>query len=282
MAGGRGMDEFRAEMLSCGKLAQVVDYPVSKDVFPGVEVKGGIGYFLWDKSHNGQANVTTVRGKEAIGPVLRDLGEFDVFVRDPRAIEILHKVRKLVEPSITEILTGDTPFGIATNFEGYREKPKAGDIALHLVKRGKRSVGHIARTDIRKNVQLIDKWKVFAPKAGSDGGQKIPDVVLGKPLVVSPGSVCTQTFIAFWASSEAEAKSICSYYGTKFFRFLVSIRKITQDSLRGTYTWVPQQSWDRTWTDTELYRKYGLSRSQIDYVEEVIKPMSVNAAGDGE
>lgn len=275
MAGGRGMDEFRAEMLSSAKLAEIVDFPVSKDVFPGVEVKGGICYFLWAKAHEGQTNVTTVRGEELIGPVARDLAEFDVFVRDPRAVGILHKVQAKAEPSVIEILTGDTPFGIATNFDGYRDSKKAGDVALHLVKSGKRLIGYMPRSDVKKNTQLIDSWKVLTPKAGSDGGQKIPDVVLGKTMVVAPGSVCTQTFIAFWVSSEAEARSLQSYYSTKFFRFLVSLRKITQDSLRGTYTWVPQQAWNRTWTDQLLYEKYGLTQSEIDYVEEVIKPMAV-------
>jgi site-specific DNA-methyltransferase (adenine-specific) len=278
MAGGRGMDEFRAQMLSCGKLSDIIDYPVSKDIFPGVEVKGGIGYFLWEKAHDGQTSVTTIRGNETIGPVLRDLGEFDVFVRDPRAIEILHMVQKQGQPSITEILTGDTPFGIATNFEGYRENRKAGDVELHLVKQGKRFVGYVKKAEIRKNAQLIDCWKVFAPKAGSDGGQKIPDVVLGKPLVVPPASVCTQTFIAFWLADETEARSLNSYYTTKFFRFIVSLRKITQDALKGTYTWVPQQPWDRIWTDKALYEKYGFSQDQIAYIEEVIKPMDVGSA----
>lgn len=273
MAGGRGMDEFRAEMLSSQKLVEIVDFPVSKDVFPGVEVKGGICYFLWEKTHKGQTNVTNIRGEEVIGPVARDLSEFDVFVRDPRAVDILHKVQAKAEPSIIDILTGDTPFGIATNFDGYKEKAKAGDVALHLVRAGKRLVGYLPRADIRKNTHLIDSWKVLTPKAGSDGGQKIPDVVLGKTLVCAPGSVCTQTFIAFWVSSEAEAKSLQSYYCTKFFRFLVSLRKITQDSLRGTYTWVPKQEWNREWTDAALYEKYGLTQGEINYIEEVIKPM---------
>tara|TARA_R110002051_G_scaffold31052_3_gene71226 strand:- start:630 stop:2222 length:1593 start_codon:yes stop_codon:yes gene_type:complete len=282
MAGGRGMDTFRADMLSNHKLREIVDFPVSKDVFPGVEVKGGICYFLWDKSHNGQAKVTTFRGKERIGPVARKLDEFDVFVRDPRSVEVLHKVLEKSEPSITEILTGDTPFGIATNFSAFRQTKQPGDIALHLVHKGKRSIGYLDRSGIKKNAHLIDSWKVLVPKAGSDGGQKIPDVVLGKPLIVSPGSICTQTFIAFGLSSDTEATSLQSYYSTKFFRFLVSIRKITQDSLRGTYTWVPTQSWDHPWTDALLYKKYGLTQDQIDYIEAVIKPMNLGDAVDDE
>ncbi|GGZ86397.1 Eco57I restriction-modification methylase domain-containing protein [Novosphingobium arvoryzae] len=275
MAGGRGMDEFRAEMLSCGKLAEIVDYPVSKDVFPNVEVKGGICYFLWDNEHSGSTNVTMIRGEEVVGPVARSLNEFDVFVRDPRGAEILRKVQQQAEPSIIEILTGDTPFGIATNFEDYRKAQSHADVELHLVKQGKRSVGYIERSTVKKNAHLIDLWKVLAPKAGSDGGQKIPDVVLGKPMIVAPNSICTQTFVAFWVETESEAKSLYSYYGTKFFRFLVSLRKITQDALRGTYAWAPMQQWDRIWTDDALYKKYGLTQAQIDYIEAVIKPMEL-------
>jgi len=282
MAGGRGMDEFRAEMLSCGMLSEIVDFPVSKDVFPTVEVKGGICYFLWDSEHSGQTKVTVARGDESVGPVARDLNEFDVFVRDPRAVDILRKVQKLSERPVTEILTGDTPFGIATNFDGYTQKPKQNDVELHLVKQGKRHVGYVKRSSITKNSHLVDSWKVLAPKAGSDGGQKIPDVVLGKPMIVAPNSICTQTFIAFWIQNEGEAKSLYSYYGTKFFRFLVSIRKITQDALRGTYAWVPMQQWDRIWTDDALYKKYGLTQEQIDYIEAMIKPMQLSSAGEDE
>jgi site-specific DNA-methyltransferase (adenine-specific) len=276
MAGGRGMDEFRADMLSSGKIREIVDYPVSREIFPGVEVKGGVCYFLWDKSHKGRTNVTTVRGDDRVGPIARKLDEFDVFVRDPRAVHILHKVQAKAEPSIIEILTSDTPFGIATNFDGFREKPARDDVELYFVRSGKRGVGYLPKADIRKNAHLIDSWKVLTPKAGSDGGQKIPDVVLGKPIIVPPGSVCTQTFLAFWVADESEARSLCSYYRTKFFRFLVSLRKITQDALRGNYTWVPQQKWDREWTDKALYQKYGLSEDEVAFIESVIRDMEGN------
>jgi len=278
LAGGRGMEDFRTEMLSSEKLVELVDFPVSKDVFPGVEVKGGISYFLWEKAHTGNTKVTTIRGEEVIGPVARDLDEFDVFVRDPRAVDILHKIQAKAEPSIIDILTADTPFGIATNFDGYHEVAKLGDVALHMVRKGKRSVVYLAKPDIRKNTNLIERWKVLTPEAGSDGGQRIPDVVLGKPMIAAPNSACTQSFLAFWIENESEARSLQSYLSTKFFRFLVSLRKITQHALRSTYTWVPQQEWKSTWTDAKLYKKYDLSEEQIDYIEAVIKPMNLGTA----
>jgi site-specific DNA-methyltransferase (adenine-specific) len=281
LAGGRGLDEFRKEMLNSHQLKKLVDYPVSKEVFPNVEVKGGICFFLWAGDHHGDCDVTVSRGDDVISAP-RELDEFDVFVRDSRAVGILRKVLKLKEPSIIDILTADTPFGIATNFEGFHSKKKSGDIALYYVRSGKRDIGFMPLNEITKNTHLIKKWKLLVPKAGSDGGQKIPDSVLGKPWLAAPPSVATQTFIAFWTDEESEALSLQSYYKTKFFRFIVSLRKITQDALRQTYSWVPIQPWDREWKDADLYKKYKLTKDEIDYIESVIRPMDVNVEVDDE
>ncbi|MGH7812590.1 MAG: Eco57I restriction-modification methylase domain-containing protein [Candidatus Binataceae bacterium] len=225
LAGGRGLDEFRKEMLSSHKLLRLVDFPVSKEVFPNVEVKGGICYFLWSQVHNAPCDVTIVRGDEETSSS-RQLDEFDVFVRDPRAVGILRKVLKAGEQPITDILTADTPFGIATNFDGFHDKRKSGDVALHYVRSGKRAIGFVPRSTITKNATLIDNWKVLVPKAGSDGGQKIPDSVLGKPWLSPPPSVATQTFLAFCVATEGEARSLESYYRCKFFRHLAGCGKM--------------------------------------------------------
>ncbi len=279
LAGGRGLDEFRKGMLSSHKLLRLVDFPVSREVFPNVEVKGGICYFLWSDAHNGSCDVTVVRGDEETTSS-RQLDEFDVFVRDPKAVGILRKVLKAGEQPITDILTADTPFGIATNFDGFHEKQRPGDVALHYVRSGKRAIGFVPRRTIAKNTALIDMWKVLVPKAGSDGGQRIPDSVLGKPWLSSPPSVATQTFLAFWLANEDQARSLESYYRTKFFRHLVSLRKLTQDALRPMYSWVPIQAWDRQWTDEALYKKYNLTTKEIDYIESVIRPMDPGSEAD--
>lgn len=275
LAGGRGLDEFRKEMLGSHSLVRLVDHPVSSEVFPGVEVKGGVCYFLWEAGYNGPCEVTVVRAEER-ATSKRQLDEFDVFVRDPRAVEILQKVITAGGKPITEILTPDTPFGLATNFDGFHPKKDEKDILVHYVRGGKRSTGYLRRDSITKNSDLIGRWKVLVPEAGSDGGQKIPDSVLGKPLLCPPSSACTQSFLAFIVDGKSEAESLESYYLTKFFRFLVSLRKMTQHALRSTYTWVPQQTWDRKWTDKELYKKYTLTQNDIAYIESVIRPMENN------
>jgi site-specific DNA-methyltransferase (adenine-specific) len=276
LAGGRGLDEFRKEMLSSRKLLRLVDFPVSSEVFPNVEVKGGICYFLWSDAHKGQCEVTVVRGGEE-ATSSRQLDEFDVFVRDPRAIDILHKVVTAAHQGMDTLVSNREPFKLESNFSGFHENKHKNDIALYRIVPGKRRVDWLARSEIVKNEHLIDKWKVLVPKAGSDGGQKIPDSVLGKPWLSPPPSACTGSFLAIPADSEAAAQSIQSYYATKFFRFLVSLRKITQDAFSHMYLWVPQQSWDRTWTDKALYKKYALTREQIDYIEAVIKPMDLGS-----
>jgi site-specific DNA-methyltransferase (adenine-specific) len=273
LAGGRGLHEFRAQMLSSRHLRSLTDFPDSGDAFPGVQIKGGVCYFLWDRAHDGTCDVTRVAGGEEHLQRNRELGEFDVFVRDERALGILKKILSRNEPSVLELVSGDTPFGIATNFDDWSERNGAGKIALHLIKRGKRIVGFMKRGSVRKNVAALDAWKVLVPEAYG-AGETFPHQILGKEIVAAPPSACTQSYLAVWPfQSERAASSFASYYRTRLFRFLVSLRKITQHALRSTYTWVPQQTWDRTWTDEMLYEKYGITESEAAYIESMIRPM---------
>jgi len=281
MATGLGLAEFRQTMLGDRRLRTLIDYPVAKEVFGGVEVKGGVCYFLWDAHYDGLCDVTTVRGGEPVGPIARDLGEYDVFVRDARAISILHKILAKGEPSVTRILSADKEFGWTSNFDGFHNKKKPGDVPLYYVRKGKRAVGYIAREEVRKSAQLIDTWKVMIPSAGSDGSA-VPDYVLSKPILAPPPSVCTQTFLFFYVDSDAAAASVQSYLATRFVRFLVSLRKITQHATRATYKWVPIQPWDRPFNDDDLYAKYGITHEEQEYVESQIRPVSWTSGGDDE
>jgi len=275
MAGGKWLDEFRTEMLGDRRIRNLVDFEVMSEVFPGVDFEGGACYFLWDKEYIGKTHVVTMRGGEMIGAGERDLQEFDVFVRDIMAATILEKILSFNERSIVDIVSGQTPFGLHTNFADFHEKPQTGDVALHYSRPGKRALAYMSRKLIDKGTDLVDVWKLLAPEAFGERGAK-PARVLGRPVVAAPGEVCTQTYLAIGPlSSEAEVKNFESYYSTKFFRFLVSLRKITQHAGRATYTWVPTQSWSKEWSDRELYAKYKLTKEEVDYIESVIRPMTV-------
>jgi site-specific DNA-methyltransferase (adenine-specific) len=278
MAGGRGVgdfDGFRSRMLGDHGTREVVDWEVMSEAFPGVDFEGGVCYFLWDKSYKGPARVKTIRGDSVVEST-RMLDEFDVFVRDSGAVSVLRKVVAHGEQSIAEILTNTEPFKFESNFTGYRLKKKAGDLPLYLIASGKRTIGYVGRDEITKNPDLIDTWKVLVARGYGERGAK-PANVLGKPWIAPPPSVCTGSFMFFYVGSEREAKSLQSYFATKFFRFLVSLRKITQNAFRSTYTWIPAQSWDRAWTDKALFKKYKLTEQEIAYIDSVIKPMELDS-----
>lgn len=273
MAGGLGLSDFRKSMLEDKRIRNLIDFPVASEIFAGVEIKGGVCYFLWERDNEGTCKVTNVRGNETFGPFERNLAEFDIFVRDGRSVEILKKILAFNEPSIIDNLSVDKEFGWTSNFTGFHNIEKKGDIPIYYIKKSKRNIGWISREDVNKSSNLIDSWKLLVPKAGSDGGKKIPDSVLGKSLIAPSPSVCTQSFLFFHANTNEEIESIDSYYKTRFFRFLVSLRKITQDATRSTYTWVPKQEWNTIWTDEKLYRKYNLTQDEITFIESMIRPM---------
>jgi len=275
MAGGLGLSEFRQTMLSDTRIRDLVDYPNAAEIFPSVGINGGACYFLWDATHNGRCNVSSVRAGETNGPTSRALDEFDVLVRDSRALGILRKVLTRNEPPINTILARDKEFGWTSNFDGFHEKEREGDLPLYYIRTMKRAVGYIARKKVTKSEHLIDTWKVLVPAVGSGRERERSgvDLVLGPSLIAPSPSVCTQSFLFFFVSSRKKADSLQSYYKTRFFRFLVSLRKITQHATHSTYQWVPMQTWDRIWTDADLYKKYEINSEEVAFIEQMIRPM---------
>lgn len=275
MAGGRGLDDFRAAMLKDKRVRVLVDYPNAGDLFPGVEIQSGVCYFLWDADNPGPCSVTLVRGEERIGPSERQLDEFDIFVRDVRALGILRKVLKVERSGVADLVSGDTPFGLPSNFKGYRKgERKPGDVKLHLIENQKRIEKWMPMEGITKNPRLIGKWKVLVPKA-YNGGTGLPHRIIGPSFVVGPNNVCTQSYLVVGPfDTKDEAESFQSYINTRFARFLLSLRKISQDAMKSTYGWVPQQKWDRTWTDEILSKMYDITKDELAYIEAMVKEIT--------
>ncbi|TIN95542.1 MAG: restriction endonuclease [Mesorhizobium sp.] len=278
MAGGRGLGEFRAEFLGDRRVRNLIDYENAKDAFPTVGIGGGICYFLWNRENPGSCECTFQKNGSSIGPEPRVLDEFDVFVRDSRALDILRKIVAISKRPFEELVSGDTPFGLATNFTQYTRNadPKEGQLRLYANIGTNRVRGVMSRDTVLKNTHLIDVWKVFLPVAGSGRERERSgvDLVLGPSIIGEPDSVCTQTYlVAGPLASLSEAKSVESYLRTKLARFLVSLRKPAQHVFRGMYRWVPVQTWDRTWTDAELYKKYAITEQEQEFIESMIRPM---------
>jgi len=272
-AGGLGLDNFRDVMLNDKRLRVLVDYARMDAVFPGVDFEGGVSYFLWDRDHKGKCEVTHYLGDETPERSLRDLSEFDIFVRNPKALTILRKILAAKDPSLIEIMATNNEFGLVTNFRAYKnKKTPTENVAVHAIRDGRRVVGWMARNSLPKGQAFVDKWKVLIPKSYGERGT-IPAQILGPTLIAEPPSASTQTYVFIRADSEAEAKCIQRYTKTRFFRFLLSLRKITQHAAKPVYKWVPQQPWDRNWTDVDLYKKYNLTGDEVSFIEQMIRPM---------
>lgn len=269
-AGGLGLDDFRERMLADPRLRVLVDYPSAGDVFPGVEIKGGVSYFLWDKSHEGGTTVVShAAGSDVATTVKRRLDQFDVHIRYNEAVPILRKVLKANEPSLSAIVSPQKPFGLQSNQNGAAQRTSDKRIALY----GTKQVTYVSLSDIPMNSEWVKYHKVLVSEAYG-ASDTTPHQIIGRPITVGPHTACTQTYLVVGRfDSAAEAKSLASYLETRFARFLISLRKISQHTKPDTYLWVPQQTWDRDWTDERLYKKYGITKDEVRFIESMIRPM---------
>lgn len=273
-AGGKGLDDFRREMISDTRIRELHDFLNASDCFgSGVEIKGGVCYFLWDRDSNGKCLVVTHDASGVISKQSRymKIGNSDVFVRRNEAISILEKVQSLKEESFSEIVSSRKPFGLPTNIMGSKTKAPQ-DVVLY--QRG--GTAYYPQAGLPKNKEWVNKYKIFITKA-YNAGDDYPHQILNKPLIGEKGTCCTETYIVIGPfESKEKTENVNSYICTKFFRFLVSLKKISQDATQRVYEFVPMQDFSKPWTDEELYKKYNLTDDEIAFIESMIKPMDLN------
>jgi site-specific DNA-methyltransferase (adenine-specific) len=268
MAGGKGLDKYRERMLSDKRMRSIVDYPKLYEAFPGVKIRGGISYFLWDSEHNGPCTVQTIWDGQPTGPaVARDLDAYDVLVRRNEAVPILEKVRAKGEPTLDQRVSSRKPFGLATNFKG---KPSASGMKKPIKLFENQRVGWVERKAIATNPDWIDQWKVLMT-AVQGTSAAIETKFLSKPIIAEPGTACTETYlVAGHFDNEKEATNYAQYLRTRFVRFLVSLRKVTQHATRDVYAFVPDLQPNAEWTDAKLYKRYGLNSAETSFVESQV------------
>lgn len=279
-AGGRGLDEFRDEMLHDRSLRILQDYPDASEVFPGVQIKAGVCYFLWDRDNQGDCKITNNMKGEKFGPTQRPLLEkgADTFIRYNQMISTYYKIRdqKLKDNNFSCLVSPQTPFGIITSEKGHQNKVLDTDLKMYISgneKEHKGGTSYIEIGKVTKGHNLINCHKVLIGKAGS-GSDSFPHSILSTPFYAEPGSVCNQTYLVIGPfDSKKECENVISYIKTKFFRFLVLLRKNSQDAMRGVYQFVPLQDFSHPWTDEMLYEKYGLDPKEIEFIEGMIRPM---------
>ena len=270
-AGGKGLGNFREEMLQDHHIKVLHDFLDAKACFGSdVEIKGGVCYFHWEKSHVGPCHIVThpdAKTMEVSNRYLLEPG-VETFIRHHLGVSIYNKVKALGEPSFETLVSSRKPFGFDTTKLGSKQSfPNA----IRLYRNG--GIDYIDRSEIKQGIEWIDKWKVYISKAYG-AGEVFPHQILGVPLLGEPNSCCSETYIVVGAYKQrATAENIASYIRTRFFRFLVLLLKNTQDAPRRVYRLVPMQDFSKPWTDAELYAKYGLNAEEIAFVERMVKPM---------
>lgn len=281
-AGGKGLDVFRETMLNDRRINTIVDYPNPKDCFPTLNISGGVSYFLWDKEYNGDCSlVNMIQGTKSIQK--RSLNEFDIFVRYNDAINIIRKITKSTKNFLSEIISSRKPFGIDSFVRGNNIETKQSVTVYSSA-----GIGYLPRSSILQGKEFIDLYKVVIGKALSghigETDEKGQVRVLARMFVLEPGSVCTESYLlAGGYKTKNEALHLELYFKTKFLRFLLLQALTSMNITKDKFRFVPMQDFtdksDIDWSksiaeiDKQLYKKYGLDKKEIDFIESMIKPM---------
>lgn len=284
-AGGMGLDEFRESMLTDSRLRSIDDYLCASEAFPGVGLKGGVCYFLWDRDNPGLCRVTTHFKDRPVSTISRPLLEegLDIFIRFNEGLSILKKVitvetgnsKSLDLPEAKKfmnLVSSIGAFGLDSTFRGKEHKSKN---ELKVYRNG--GVGYIARSKITKEQSVFDRWKVFIGRAAPGTGNKdtYPHRIISTPFIGEPGSISSWTYMYIGPfDTKNQAESVLSYLACRLTRFLILLHKPSQDTTRKVYSFVPVQKWNQQWTDEDLYTKYALSPSEIAFIESIVRPMT--------
>jgi superfamily II DNA or RNA helicase len=273
-AGGRGLNEFRDNMLNDRRIVSLYDYPNGKDCFPSTFIAGGICYFLWNENYNGICSVSNIINHQK-NTENRYLNEFDVFIRMNKAVDILKKVLNKNEDKLESLVSPQRPYGFRTYERGSELKQKD-SIKLY----SSEGIGYVSRSQVTSLQDDIDKYKVILSRA--DSGHPQEEVASGKPTnvicrgkVLKPGEVCTETWLSIGSfNTEAEANNLNDYLDSKFVRFLL-LQSLSSIMVTNTmFNFVPIQDFNESWTDEKLYVKYDISEEEQTYIKGMIKNLN--------
>ena len=264
---------FRQEMLEDDRISHLVDFKNSEDCFPGVNIAGGICYFLWEKDHHGKCEVQNISNYAIPNHSNRYLNEFNVLVRDNIAIGIIRKVREFGDNILSDIVQSYSYFSIRSFERGTKNQTSDSDVML-LSSEGK---GYYPLSKVVDKATLLNKYKVIITYAMSGGNKPSSDgkyQVVSSLQILDKNEACTETYLILGAFTEySTAFNLESYVKTKFLRFLLLQALTSIHITKDSFQFVPMQDFSKPWTDEELYKKYGLTQEEIDFIESMIKPM---------
>lgn len=271
---GQGMKEFRKAMLTDNRISHLVDFKNSADCFPGVNIAGGICYFLWERDYNGACEITNRSSKDDSKVAeIRRLNEFNVLVRDNVAVGIIRKIRALSEKMLSESVKSYSYFAVRSYERGEEKKNKPSDVVL-LSSKGK---GYYPKDKVVDKEGIIGMYKVIITYAMSGGNKPSSDgtyQVISSLMVLEPNEVCTETYLILGVfNNKKEAQNMMSYVSTKLFRFLLLQALTSIHITKESFLFVPALDYKTVWTDDELYRRFNLAPEEVTFIETLIRPM---------
>ena len=271
-AGGKGLDDFRNEMLDSSNIRYLIDFKNSADCFPGVNIAGGVCYYLIDRSYYGDCIVSNYKGDKEVSKMKRPLNEYSTFVRDNESIQIIRKVRKHLEKDMSSIVRSRNSFDLPSNERGHTQMSTSD---LKLLSSG--GISYIDQKLVSDKEELLNRYKViitYAMSGGNKPGAEGDYQIISSLMVLNPKEVCTETYLIIGDFDNREkARNMVSYIKTKFLRFLLLQSLTSIHITKGCFQFVPLQDFSKPWTDEELYKKYGLTDEEIAFIESMIRPM---------
>lgn len=274
---GKGLAAFRETMLDDHRIELFHDYPdPSLCGISGLNLRGGVCMFLWNKEHKGECEVYNhINNKTYSEKRYLKTGDETILIRFNKGISVLEKVRALKESNLGETVSQRDPFGFGDSFKSYTRQPASNsDLKIYDVRK---RYGYIGKSALDTHyLALCGKWKVLAAKA-SPGGDEFPHSVISSPIVSEPKSVCTNGLLLIRElKSRQEAENFALYMQTRFFRFMMLLAKNGHNMTAATYRYVPVLDFTRKWTDAQLYEHYNISTDEQNFINEVVKPWNKN------
>lgn len=293
MKGGKGLDSFRKEMIEDRQIRYIYDFEDASECFPGTHIDGGVNYFLWQKGYDGMCeyHYKAIDGTVNFSNRYLKTNVSDTVMRDYRQLSIIEKAVKFKEDKFSKITSSRNPFGYYSDLFNNPEKypnidlqmnSKEGYLKVYGVKGkkggSKRVIGFVNPDSVLRLHDDVSKYKLYFSKAYMTTSTVPPEIIVG-----DVNTVCTETFIEIGPfDTMDEALNCLSYIRTKFFRALLFYNRHSLNISRESFDLIPLQSFDKSWTDEELYKKYDLEKDEIEYIENMIKPMDNNGGDNGE
>ena len=278
-SGGKGLDQFRSDMLADRSMRKIVDYTDNEMLFKNVSIVGGVNYFLWDRDYSGDCEITSIRG-EKVTTMMRPLNEYDIFIRNNESIRLIKEIENSNDVKMDTVVYARNVFGIPSDFRGKNAPTTEYNIAMFCSQKSNSMTStYIRMSDVIKEHSLIPKYKVIIGKVVPRGGEVGVDPSIGYRVistiqVLPPNSVFTDSYLLLAAfDTKIEAINFAKYFCLKLPRFLLHETYSSMNISKANFRFVPFLNYTKEWSENDLFERYHCSKDEKEMITSLIRPM---------